>query len=795
MAKDRLRIDSLDSESLSIENLELTIGELTDETADWEPLGPTPFPSMTDLRDWDHRLLGRYRPQYYPSCEQCCFCAFGVCDLSDGKEGACGLRLQDQVARKNLMRATWGASSHTAHARDVVEDVIEKFGSDVSLDMGDYVEVEAPNTRLVCGMKPETVGDLSTVLDYVEEEIVQGVDAVHTGQEGDYMDFESKALHIGMLDHVGMEVADIAQIAAYDMPKGDPEAPLVETGMGTIDREKPNILVYGHNVVGAEDIMKYAEENDLWDEIEVSGLCCTVLDMTRIDQHPKIVGSLASALKFIRSGVADVIVTDEQCVRADTYREATEVGSKVIATTSKICYGLPDRSDDSPDEIVRDMVENGQDGVLITDLEKVGEVAVRVARGISEGRKDRKAVPSRGKLEEILDNCVLCGACDRSCPNDLPIKESMEAAKEGELEKLGNLYMNHCIGCGRCGEACPNDVEIIKTMEKAAEKKVKQEDYRVRVGRGPIRDTEIRDVGSPIVMGEIPGVVALVGCSNYPDSPEGFREPLYRTARELAKRNYIVALTGCHAMDVAYFENEDGESIYEEFPGVFDAGGVVNCGSCVSNSHITGAAIKIANIFARIGLRGNYQEIADYILNRVGAVGISWGAMSQKAVSIANGVQRVGIPVILGPRCALYGRSQMGRRDKPELWKVKNKRKPDEEEFTIAPAPEHLVHYAETPEELMVRAVKLCIRPADTDAGRQIKLSHYIDLYDKYFDEKYPPDLFMFVRREQDVPMKHRQEVMKMLQDDPRWEKGKYGGSQPTILNQEEIEKGLGRIS
>ena len=49
----------------------------------------------------------------------------------------------------------------------------------------------------------------------------------HTGQEGYNLDFESKAFHAGMVDQVGMEVADIAQIAAFDFPKADPEAPLV----------------------------------------------------------------------------------------------------------------------------------------------------------------------------------------------------------------------------------------------------------------------------------------------------------------------------------------------------------------------------------------------------------------------------------------------------------------------------------------------------------------------------------------------------------------------------------------
>jgi acetyl-CoA decarbonylase/synthase complex subunit alpha len=44
-----------------------------------------------------------------------------------------------------------------------------------------------------------------------------------------------------------------------------------------------------------------------------------------------------------------------------------------------------------------------------------------------------------------------------------------------------------------------------------------KETYKVRAGRGPIMDTEIRTVGAPITLGTIPGVVALVGCSNFPD--------------------------------------------------------------------------------------------------------------------------------------------------------------------------------------------------------------------------------------------------------------------------------------
>jgi acetyl-CoA decarbonylase/synthase complex subunit alpha len=94
---------------------------------------------------------------------------------------------------------------------------------------------------------------------------------------------------------------------------------------------------------------------------------------------------------------------------------------------------------------------------------------------------------------------------------------------------------------------------------------------------------------------------------------------------EFAKRRYISTTSGCAAMAIALNRDEGGTGPYEKYSGAFEAGGLVNVGSCVANSHISGAAIKIASIFAKRKLRSNYEEIADYIHNRVGAVGVVWG--------------------------------------------------------------------------------------------------------------------------------------------------------------------------
>jgi acetyl-CoA decarbonylase/synthase complex subunit alpha len=99
------------------------------------------------------------------------------------------------------------------------------------------VHVEAPVTRLVCGIKPETLGDLEESFRLCGNPAYPSAcQSCHTGQEGSNIDFESKVFQAGMIDHVGMEVADIAQIASYGFPKADPEAPL--SGFGLWHRKR-----------------------------------------------------------------------------------------------------------------------------------------------------------------------------------------------------------------------------------------------------------------------------------------------------------------------------------------------------------------------------------------------------------------------------------------------------------------------------------------------------------------------------------------------------------------------------
>ena len=96
-----------------------------------------------------------------------------------------------------------------------------------------------------------------------------------------FIDFESKALHAGMLDLLGMEICDMLQIVAYDMPRGAADAPLIEIGMGTLDQNKGVLIAYGHNLAAGAEAMIYAENNNLWDKVDIGGVCCTAHDLNQ----------------------------------------------------------------------------------------------------------------------------------------------------------------------------------------------------------------------------------------------------------------------------------------------------------------------------------------------------------------------------------------------------------------------------------------------------------------------------------------------------------------------------------
>ncbi|MCX6002319.1 MAG: acetyl-CoA decarbonylase/synthase complex subunit alpha, partial [Chloroflexi bacterium] len=181
--------------------------------------------------------------------------------------------------------------------------------------------------------------------------------------------------------------------------------------------------------------------------------------------------------------------------------------------------------------------------------------------------------------------------------------------------------------------------------------------------------------------------------------------------------------------------------------------GVINMGPGVSSAHISGAAIKIASIFAALPLRANYEVVADYILNRVGACG-------EEELALATGCNRLGIPVIVGPRCIKYGRLYLSKPGETD-WSVMDGRSKQVVD-TGEPSPEHLINLLADKGAVIVALAKLCMRRNDTPQGRATKLTHYIGLHRQYFG-KLPADAHLFIRRASDIPIFFKKELQAQL--------------------------------
>jgi len=110
-------------------------------------------------------------------------------------------------------------------------------------------------------------------------------------------------------------------------------------------------------------------------------------------------------LKVVRSGIPDVIVIDEQCVRADLVEEGQKLKIPVIASNEKVMYGLPDRTNDDVDAIVEDIKTGKIPGCVMLDYDKLGELVPRIAMEMAPLREGISAIPTDEEMTKLVAKC------------------------------------------------------------------------------------------------------------------------------------------------------------------------------------------------------------------------------------------------------------------------------------------------------------------------------------------------------------------------------------------------------
>src|SRR3989338_4187303 len=199
----------------------------------------TPFPDIFSFRKWDFKLLERYRTLFIKSDKACHLCGLGHCKPSHDNPGKCGIDETGFKARGILLDAVIGASGHTSHTARLLDDLIKKYGKDCPVSAGLPASIQTPVTTLITGCKPANIGEMRDIVVYIEGQLTHLLSSVNFGTEASHEDFVSKMFHAGMLDNLAMELADVAQISAMNMPKGESNSPLVTIGIETIDTSKP----------------------------------------------------------------------------------------------------------------------------------------------------------------------------------------------------------------------------------------------------------------------------------------------------------------------------------------------------------------------------------------------------------------------------------------------------------------------------------------------------------------------------------------------------------------------------
>ncbi len=656
-----ISLGSIKSGNVEAKDLKIVIGDVVYEE-EWEPMGPAPCPPYIALRPWDYFLFKRYTPTYV---------------------------VKDRDAHvKTLFNMTIAGTSHyIAVARMRLDYAYSKLGEDAEIKLG--LDIEAPLTRTIIGVKPVVLRDLEKTLEYVTREFSEIIASAHSNNESYYLDYESKMFHLGLLSLLAMEVAELPYMLLASK-KGVPEK--LEWGPGTIDETKPFVFVIGDTPF-VVDIVESLESKNMANVIEVGLGGCYALDLWRITGGKAKIVALQSEIKdIIESGVVDVIVVGENGAIPNILDLAKKTGTKVLITTPRSCLGLPDLTSKNADEITEFLSRDDVVGALITDPKKLAEVAISL---------------------------------------------SMKLSAKRELKKKAKI---------------PKNI------------------WKAKPPLGAFPEEVVRSVGVPVVMGTMPGVVAVVGCSFY---PKGVEE-LGIIVEKLARRNYLILTTECTALALSrYITSETNESLYEAFPD-----NIIIMGSPTSVAHIAGLAVKIPAIFAKIPLRGNGPVILDYLLNRVPAVGLAWSTPNEATAAMAWGVLRAGVPVVVGPALAVAGRLFLGNPSDKERYMVFDNR--TKKKVFAGPIPEHLLYLAKDPGEALIMISKLVIRLNDGNQCRSIKVSHYIDFYEE-IHKTLPPDLDLYIRCEADIPLTRRKQVQEYLEK-KGWEPMEPSLIDPTIL-------------
>jgi carbon-monoxide dehydrogenase catalytic subunit len=329
---------------------------------------------------WDR--LADQQPQCgFGQLGVCCNrCSMGPCRIEPfGKKptrGVCGANADLIVARNVLDDLSTGAAAHSDHGREVLEVLLDTAeGKAQGYQILDEVKLHAVakeyGIKIDKGKKEEIAGDLARAMleEYgtlknriqmaerapqktkdiwkktgivprgVDREIVESMHRIHMGVGADYTNILLHAMRTSLSDGWG---GSMMATEGSDILFGTPTPLRTWANLGTLQKDKVNIVLHGHNPILSEMIVKAAEDQKLKKHatekgakgINLVGMCCTGNELLMRHGIP-IAGTFLDQELAIATGSVEVMVIDYQCIFPSITQTAGCYHTKVVTTSAK----------------------------------------------------------------------------------------------------------------------------------------------------------------------------------------------------------------------------------------------------------------------------------------------------------------------------------------------------------------------------------------------------------------------------------------------------------------------------
>lgn len=731
-----------------------------------------PFADAADLAEWDKAHLARTEPAYTSSEGACSDCPQGPCSLSQAN-GKCGLSLEAYQAKISLKIACRGSLSQVKASRELLSYALKVFGRDKELVLGKSTYVDETDATTAGFFTAQCfhhrpLSELEKTQAYVEEQLTKLMLSSQFGV-GSVADFEGMVFHAGSMLLVAQNVAELIKTNCFGFPNSaDNEQvvnisfPLPNTvvGLGSLEREKPAIMVTGDDFLPGWVATELLKKEGLTETVEICGIGPAADDGVRFSNRFRNLGPVLQAPKIIRSGIADVIIASTACINLDILGAARRTETRVIWTGREQSLGLPDRIDNPVESIVRDLV-GGVDGVWIRDPEKAAEVAVKAVRDIRRRRRGNYILLEDQVKAEAAKCQEGCDLCFTVCPSNLLLNKAVKAARSEGVRALAEVE-KACFFCGKCEEACPGKIALLDLMVAAQEARAPGEKFEMRAGRGPVTRQEAVTMAFSLA-GNISGFIYLLGCGGAnPDE-------LAWMANEMTKGGFCTGVAGCAGTQVArYYDEVEKKFIFRKYPSEVQPRNLLNCGGCSATHHMHDWVPKWVRTGTFTSHYGNFAETMDVMYTLWLGGAIIWGGNIERMYAIAAGLARAGHPVVVGP-VSEWGWKRFLPGDKWDWRKwwihdILEKRR-----RVTEPGKKHLIIPVETKEEAMVMlkgAIFYCSSVADTQVPH---LEVYLEWADTFFGE-FPDDWHKYVRGPLEFPLRYKARMLKELGEKYGWE-------------------------